>query len=128
MNPQELIGRTLTNIFETKPSSVIESIPGPASFFYIVIEIDCSNLYELGAHEVLDWTKKDRLIPYEKPTWAIQNKYNVIGKKITRVIQRNYEDYYYDGSLSLLFENNLILEHQTTNGDQLFIGKYEENN
>ncbi|TDP57379.1 hypothetical protein [Flavobacterium dankookense] len=124
MNPQELIGRTLTNIFETKPSLVQEGIPGPASYFDIVIEIDGSDLFELGAHEILDWTKKDKLTSYEKSAWEVQNNFNVIGKKVTKVIQRDSEEYY-DGSLILLLENNLMIEHQTTNGDQLFINKYK---
>jgi len=127
MNPQELIGRTLTNIFETTPSVVQEGIPGPASYFDIVIEIDSSDLYELGAHEILNWTKNNKLIPFEKPAWAIQNNFNVIGKRVAKVIQREAEEYY-DGSLTLILENNLILEHQTTNGDQLFIDEYEEDN
>lgn len=125
MNPQELIERTLTNIFETKPSLVQEGIPGPASYFCIVIEIDGSDLFELGAHEILDWTKKDKLLPYEKTAWEIQNNFSVLGKKVTKVIQRDSEEYY-DGSLTLLLENNLIVEHQTTNGDQLFIDEYGE--
>ncbi len=127
MNPQELIGRTLTNIFETKPLLVQEGLSGPASYFYIVIEIDGSDLYELGAHKILDWKEKGELIPYEKSAWEIQNNFIVIGKKVTKVIQQD-PDEYYDGSLTLLLENNLILEHQTTNGDQLFIDKYVEEN
>ena len=120
MNPQELIGRTLTNIYETTPSLVQEGIPGLASYFHIVIEVDGSDLFELGAHEILDWAKKDKLIPYEKSSWEIQNNFNVIGEKITKVIQRDSKEYYY-GSLTLLLENNLIVEHLTSNGDELFI-------
>lgn len=127
MNAQELIGRTLTNTFETKPSLVLDGIPGPASYFYVVIEIDGSDLFELGAHEILPWAKKDNLISYEKSGWEVQNNFIVIGKKVVKVIQRDSEEYY-DGSLTLLLENNLILEHQTTNGDQLFIGQYESEN
>lgn len=125
MNSEELIGRTLTNIFETKSPIVQDGIPGPASYFDIVIEVDDSELYELGAHDILKWTKNDKLIPYEKSAWEVQNDLNAIGKRITKVIQRD-SDEYYDGSLTLLLENNLILEHQTTNGDQLFIDEYRE--
>lgn len=125
MNPQELIGRTLTNIFETKPSLVHDGIPGPASYFDIIIEIDGSDLFELGAHNILPWTKKDKLIPYKKAAWEIQNNFSVLGKKVNKVIQRDSEEYY-DGSLTLLLENNLLVEHQTTNGDQLFIDEYQD--
>ena len=125
MNAQELIGRTLTNILQTVPSIVQEGIPGPASYFYIVIEIDGSTLYELGAHEISNWTKKDKLISYEKSAWEIQNNFDVIGKKVAIIIQRDSEDFY-DGSLTLVMESNLILEHQTTNGDQLIIAEYRE--
>ncbi len=127
MNPEEVVGRTITNIFETKPSIVQEGIPGPASYFYIVIELDGSDLYEFGAHEISNWTRDDNLIPFEKSAWAVQNDFNVIGKRITKVIQRDFEEYY-DGSLTLLLENNIILEHQTTNGDQLFIDEFNGEN
>jgi hypothetical protein len=123
MNPEKLVGRTITNILETIPSDVQEGIPGPASFFYIVIELDGADLFELGAHGISGWTKKDKLVPFEKPAWAVQNQFNVIGKKITRVIQRDPKEYY-DGSLTLLLEGNLIIEHQTSNGDQLVISTF----
>lgn len=127
MKTEELVGRTITNIFETKPSIVQDGIPGPASYFDIVIELDKSDLYEFGAHDISNWTKDDNLIPFEKPAWAIQNNFKVIGKRITKIIQRDSEEYY-DGSLTLLLENNVILEHQTTNGDQLFIDEFNEEN
>jgi len=125
MKPEELIGRTITNIFETKPSIVQDGIPGPASYFDIVLELDGSDLYELGAHEISNWTNADTLVPFEKPAWAVQNNFNVVGEKIAKVIQRNPEEYY-DGSLTLLLGNNIFLEHQTTNGDQLFIDEFKE--
>src|SRR5689334_12029836 len=100
MNPQEFIGRIVTNLFETDPSLVQDGIPGKSSYFYIVIELDGSDLYELGAHTISKWTRDDNLIP------ALQNDLGVIGKRITRVIQRDSEEYY-DGSLILLLENNV---------------------
>ena len=115
----------MTNIFETKVSHVQEGFPGPASYFEIVIEIDNSDLFELGAHSIKNWTKKDVLFPYERSSWEVQNNFIVLGKKVTKVIQRDSEEYW-DGSLTLIMENNLIVEHQTANGDQLFIGEYEE--
>lgn len=125
MNPKELVGRTITNIFETKPSFMQEGIPGPATYFYIVLELDGLDLIELGAHEISKWTKDDQLIPFEKPVWAVQNDFTIIGKRITEAIQRDSE-VYFDGSLTLLLENNLILEHQVSNGDQLFIDEFNE--
>lgn len=125
MNLEELAGRTITNIFETKPSIIEDQMLGLASYFCIVIEIDNSELLELGAHKILNWTRDDLLLPFEKPAWAVQNNFEVIGKKITRVIQRDPKEYY-DGSLTLLLDNNIIIEHQTTNGDQLFIDKFNE--
>ena len=125
MKHQELVGRTITNIFETKSSIVHDGIPGPASYFDIVIELDKSDLYELGAHDISNWNKDDYLIPFEKSAWAIQNNFKVIGKRITKIIQRDSEEFY-DGSLTLLLENSTILEHQTTNGYQLFIDEFEE--
>ena len=125
MNPKAIIGRTITNIFETKPSIVQDGIPGPASYFDIIIELDGLDLYDLGAHKISIWTKNDNLIPFEKPAWAVQNNFNVVGEKIAKVIQRDPEEYY-DGSLTLLLENNIFLEHQTTNGDQLFIDEFKE--
>lgn len=125
MNPQELIGRTVSNIFETEPSVDHEGIPGPASYFHIVIELDHNERYELGAHGISVWTKSDHLKSFENPPWVEENNYVVIGKEITKVIQRDSEEYY-DCSLTLVLENNLILEHQTSNGDQLFIGEFNE--
>lgn len=125
MKPEEIIGRTITNIFETRPSIVHEGIPGPASYFDIVIELDGSDLYSLGAHEISVWTKDDDLVPFVKPAWAVRNDFDVIGRKITRVIQKDSKECY-DGSLTLLLDNNIILEHQTANGDQLFIDEFEE--
>jgi len=122
-NNEEFIGRTITNIFETKNSLVQDGIPGPASFFHIVIELDSSELYELGDHNISNWTKNDKLFPYEKSAWEIQNNFTAVGQKISKLIQRDSEEYY-DGSLTILLENNVIIEHQTTNGDQLFIGEY----
>lgn len=122
MNPDKLIGRIITNIFETKPSIVQDGIPGPAAYFNIVIEVDGSDLYDLGAHEISIWTKNDDLIPFGKPAWAAQNDLDVIGRRITKVIQKDSKEYY-DGSLTLILDNNFILEHQTGNGDQLFIDR-----
>lgn len=118
MNPQELIGRTVTNIFETEPSLVQDGIPGLASFFYIVIELDGCDVYELGAHEVYNWTKTNTLM-------AIKNDPDIIGQKIVRVIQKDFEENY-DGSLILVLESNFTIEHVTTNGDQLCFSKFEE--
>lgn len=114
MKPKELIGRTISNIFETDPSIDQEGIPGSASYFFIVLELDKSELYELGAHSTSIWTRSDNLKPFENPSWAEQNNYVVLGKKITKVIQRDSEEYY-DGSLTLVLENDLIVEHQTSN-------------
>lgn len=125
MNPEKLVGRTITNIFETKPSILQEGLLGTASFFTIILEIDGSELYELGAHGISTWTRDDHLIPFDKPAWSIQNEFNVIGEKIKTIIQRDSAEYY-DGSLTLVLENNIILEHQTTNGDQLFIDTFNE--
>jgi hypothetical protein len=118
MNPQELLGRTVTNVFETEPTIIQDGIPGPASYFDIVLELDGSDLYELGAHQISKWTKHTTLIP------VIQNDLGVLGKRITKVIQKDSEEYY-DGSLTLLLENNISLEHQTTNGDQLHIDNFK---
>lgn len=125
MNPELLLGRTITNIFETKPIIVQDGIPGPAHYFHIVIEIDRTDLFELGAHEILLWKKKDKLIPYEKSSWEVQNNLNVIGKFITGFIQKDSEEYY-DCSLTLLLNNDIIIEHQTTNGDQLYINEFRD--
>lgn len=119
INPQELVGRTVTNIFETKVYSVQDGIPGPASYFDIVVEIDRSDLYELGAHSISKWKKNENLIP------AVQNDPDIIGQRITKVIQRDPEEYY-DGSLILLLESNFVIEHVTTNGDQLQFGEFDD--
>ncbi len=125
MNPDELIGRTITKIFETKPSIIQEGIPGPASYFHIVIELDDSNLYELGAHKISKWTSNEYLMSYEPSNLEVRNNFQVIGKRISKVIQRDSE-VHYDGSLTLLMENNIIVEHQAGNGDQLFINEFNE--
>ena len=122
---KELVNRVVSNIFETNPILEQEGIPGPASYFYIVIELDNTELFELGIHDIKKWTRKEKLIPFEKPPWAEQNNYTVIGQKIKKVIERDPEEYY-DGSLSVLLENGIYFEHQSTNGDQLFIDLFNE--
>lgn len=124
MNMEELTGRTITNIFVTRRSSSLEGIPGTASFFCIVLEINNTNLYEIGAHEIFPWVKEDELIPYKKTAWQVENDLDVVGKKIARVIKRDANEYY-DGSLTLVMDNNVSVEHQVTNGDQLFIDMFK---
>jgi hypothetical protein len=101
MSPEKLVGRTITNIF------------------------DNSELYELGAHQISNWTRNDKLIAFKKPAWAVQNKFDVIGKKIVRVIQKDPKEYY-AGSITLLLDNNIIMEHLTSNGDELHIDEFYE--
>jgi hypothetical protein len=124
MNPKDIVGRTITNIFQTKSSAAQDGIPGQALYFNMIIELDGFDLYDLGAHEISIWTKRDQLVPFEMPAWAVQKDFKVIGRIISKVIQRDPEEFY-DGSLTLLLENNIILEHQTTNGDQLFIDQFK---
>ena len=109
----------MTNVFETEPSIVQDGIPGPASYFYIVVELDGADLYELGAHDISKWTKGDNLIR------AIKNDPDIIGQRIVRVIQKDSEEYY-DGSLILLLASNFVIEHVTTNGDQLQCGEFDD--
>lgn len=122
---RSIIGRVVTNIYETESEVVQDGIPGPASFFYIVVELDNSELLELGAHRITKWTKSIKLIPFENPPWAEQNNYTVVGQKIKKVIERDPEEYY-DGSITVLLENGIYFEHQCCNGDQLFIDEYSE--
>lgn len=124
MDYSALIGRTITNVFETETYSEQDGIPGAASYFDIIIELDHSELFELGAHEINPWNKQVAVNSFKRSSWEIENDINIIGKKIVKVIHRDSEEYY-DGSLTLLLENNLIMEHQTTNGDLLFIHEYD---
>ena len=50
-----IIGKELTGIYESKNQITQPGIPGPASFFKIVIELNSTEHYELGAHEIYEW-------------------------------------------------------------------------
>ena len=125
MKEETIIGKMIHEIYETDPSfgeGFLES--GRSHYFSIVIELKDETKFELGVHEIKEWNSKENLIRSEGTYWALENKLEYRNQIIKTIIHRDpNEDY--DGSLTLILENNVILEHQSTNGDQLFISKVE---
>lgn len=122
---RNIVGRKLTNIFETEQSELQEGIPGPAVFFQIVIELDNQELFELGVHQISKWKQSNKLFKYKNSPWEKENNFNFLNLKIAKVLHRNPEENH-EGSLTIILENNVMIEHQCGNGDQLFIDKYSD--
>ena len=123
MEVEFIIGKKIKEIYETKPSSGESFFGyGKASYFKIVVALEDGNKFELGPHNILPCNSTERLFRSEGTVWASQNNLEYKNQTIVSVIKRDAEEYY-DGSLTLVLENNIILQHQCCNGDQLFIDK-----
>lgn len=96
-----------------------------AQYFQIILKLEDNTLIELGVHQLKDWTSNEALRKIEGTSWALENGLDYKNKTIKEIIERD-PDEFFDGSLTLVLENDVILEHLSTNGDQLFIGTVDE--
>ena len=120
-----IIGKMLTGIYESKKQTTRPGIPGQASYFNIVIELNGMEHYVLGAHEIFEWDYKEDMVLCENSHWAKQNKIVVIGQKIKSILKKDFNGTE-SNTMSVLFENGAFIEHEIDNGDQLFIGQFEK--
>ena len=97
---------------------------GRPGYFSIVIELEGGAKYELGPHDISEWNSPEKLIR-TKPTFREEQQKLTYKDQLIKEILRGDPEVDYDGSLILVLENGVTLEHQTTNGDQLYIGRRE---
>lgn len=125
MTNEEIVGKRILEIYETNSSYEDGFLDSRAHYFKTIIELDNKILFELALHEIGAWNSDKDLIASKGTTWAFENKLEYKNQLIKAVIKRD-SNVYYDGSLTLVLANNVIIEHQGTNGDQLFIGRLED--
>jgi hypothetical protein len=125
MTREDLIGKKLIEVYETVPSSEEGMFDTKAQYFQIILKLEDNTLIELGVHQLKDWTSNEALRKIEGTSWALENGLDYKNKTIKEIIERD-PDEFFDGSLTLVLENDVILEHLSTNGDQLFIGTVDE--
>jgi|SRR5688572_9218517 len=116
-----LIGRKIIEIYETIHTYGEDLLGlGQPHYFQIVLELEDKTKFELGLHEIKEWNSEENLIPSKGTSWAIQNNLKYKNQIIKRIIERDSNEYF-EGSLTIVLDNNVILEHQCSNGNQLFI-------
>ena len=126
MNDAHIIGKKIIEIYETETSKGEDLFGlGFAHYFSIVIEFEDKTRFELGVHDITPWQSNERMTPSKGSSWAEEHNLQYKGKKIKKIIRRDPQEYY-DGSLTLVLENDILLEHQCCNGDQLFIDKFKQ--
>jgi hypothetical protein len=126
MKAEEIIGKKIKEVYETDPSFSEDVLGlGIPHYFTIVIELEDNTKFELGVHEIKPWDSRDKLNVSTGSAWALDRMLEYKNHVICQIIQRDPEEYV-DGSLTLVLENNVIIEHQCSNGSQLFIDSVPE--
>lgn len=125
MSEKEILGKRLLEIYETK--HIIEDgfLDSRAAYFDIFIEVEDKGMLELGMHEVKKKTDYPALFPSRGTLWATENKIEYKNQRIQQIILRDPNEYF-DGSLTLVLENNVTIEHLGTNGDELCIDRLKD--
>ena len=121
MTKENIIGKKIIEIYETEPTSEEGLFDTTAHYFQIIIKLEDNSLIELGAHQLKAWTTDKALRQIERTPWELEDGLEYKNKVIRDIVERDPEEFF-GGSLTLILENDVTLEHQSTNGDQLFIG------
>lgn len=125
VNEGVIKGKKIREIYETKSLSGEDILGlGRPLYFSIIVELEDDTIFELGAHDLLPWNFHEEITPSKGSSWADGQNLVYKGQKIIKIIRRD-KDEDVDGSLTLILENGVLIEHQTCNGDQLFIDWYK---
>jgi hypothetical protein len=126
MTDEEILGKKIKEVYETK-ASIDDDILGlgKPQYFSIVIELADDTRFELGVHDIRIWDSPEKLIPSKGTNWADEHKLEYKDKRIARIIRKDPGENF-DGSLTIVLDNNVLIEHQCANGDQLFIDYFEK--
>lgn len=118
----EFVGRIVTAIYHTKQDGPEEMFDGqvPVYYFDCVIEIDSKTKFAFGHDWISSWDKNEELYLVTHSNWEIDENLSFIGQKIKNIGVDEYNEMYFH------LENDIIIYHNTSLGDQLFVTTYND--
>ncbi|SFT51756.1 hypothetical protein SAMN05216474_1029 [Lishizhenia tianjinensis] len=118
----EIIGQKIKALYHTPKGDGEELIPGLGNFytFDTVIVLENEKLYRLGDDYLIEWLGKDELVEVTHQNWNLPDDLIFNGKCIVDIVLDKNKLYY------ILLENQIIINHTSDLGCELFIRKYDD--